>query len=54
MNCRSIPEDKNEVEQLLEKKDAKRSLGLVCLRSKDEQLTYEIKKKTKYMFGFRS
>ena len=46
INCRCIPKDNNEVEQVLEKKnDEKRFLDLVCLRRKDEQLAYEIKKK---------
>ena len=37
INCRCIPEDNNEVEQVLDKNDEKRFLGLVCLRRKDEQ-----------------
>jgi len=48
-NCHCIPEDDNEVEQVLDKKnDEKRFLGLVCLRRKDEQLAYEIKKTNLY------
>jgi len=45
INCRCIPEDNNEVKQVLEKNDEKCFLGLVCLRRKDEQLAYKIEKK---------
>jgi len=56
INCRCIPEDNNEVEQVLEKEKnyKKRFLGLVWLKHKYEQLAYEIKKKAKYMRGLRS
>ena len=54
INCRCIPEDRNEVEHVLEKNDEKRFLGLVCLGRRDVQLAYKIKKKTKCMLGFRS
>ena len=40
------PEHNNEVKQVLEKNDEKRFLVLVYLGSQDEQLAYEIKKKT--------
>jgi len=47
INCRCIPEDNNEVEQVLEKNDEKRYLGLVWLGHKDKQLANEIKEKNR-------
>jgi len=53
INCRCIPEDNNEAEQVLEKR-WETFLGLVFWRRKDEQLAYKSKKITKYMLDFKS